>query len=260
MKLLLLVAYVFSLFASGEWLGLVICTAILLVCYRIAHISLKRAARGLLPVLFILAFTFLANALTFLSPPVDAMPQDTLVTFWGTYTLPQSIPLIGSFGVRPLGALMGIYFALRIVLLVSVTTLLTFTTPIVSLTDAVSQILRPLRALRVPVDDIAMMFTIALRFIPLTAEEAEKIIVAQTARGAHFKEGGPIKRARAYVPVLIPLVVSLFRRADALAGAMEGRCYAGRGRTRLNDAKLSGSDVAIGVIGAAALVVIGILL
>jgi energy-coupling factor transport system permease protein len=255
------VAYVFSLFASGEWLGLLVCAVLLLVCYRIANIPLKRAARGLLPVLFILAFTFLANAFTFRAPPPTTAPQtDVLTTFWATYTLPQTIPLIGSFGFRPLGALAGLYFVVRIVLLVCVTTLLTFTSSIVALADAVSSLLRPLTKLHMPVEDIAMMFTIALRFIPLTAEEAEKIIVAQSARGIRFKEGGPIKRARAYVPALIPLVVSLFRRADALAEAMEGRCYVGAGRTRMREAKMNGSDIAIGIIGAVVLVAVGILL
>ncbi|MDR2197593.1 MAG: energy-coupling factor transporter transmembrane protein EcfT [Coriobacteriales bacterium] len=251
MKLLLVAAYVAALFLVDGWLGLLFATALLIVGYRVAHIPLRLGARGLKPIVIILAFTFLANTLTFSADLAGSIGAETATDF---------IPLIGSFGIRPLGALRGLYFALRIVLLVSVTSLLTFSTSIVALSDALTQLMRPLAALRVPTEDIAMMFTIALRFIPLTAEEAEKIMVAQSARGAVFDAGGPLRRARAWVPVLVPLFVSLFRRADALAGAMETRCYRGRGRTHLRVSTLSGAHLAAGLIGALVLVAGGIVL
>jgi energy-coupling factor transport system permease protein len=111
----------------------------------------------------------------------------------------------------------GAFFVARISLLVLGTSLVTLTTSPVALTDALSQLMRPLRHVGVPVDDVAMMFSIALRFIPTTAEEADRIVTAQSARGARFDEGGPIRRAKAWLPVLVPLFVNLFRRADNLA-------------------------------------------
>jgi energy-coupling factor transport system permease protein len=246
MKLLLVTTYVAALFLVGGWVGLLACALLLIAGYRVAHIPLRLAARGLKPIIVILAFTLLANSLSFSLDPAS--------------TSPQAIALIGSFGIKPLGALRGLYFALRIVLLVSVTSLLTFSTSIVALSDALTQLMRPLAVLHVPTEDIAMMFTIALRFIPLTAEEAEKIMVAQSARGAVFDKGGPIKRARAWVPVLVPLFVGLFRRADALACAMETRCYRGKGRTHLRVSTLSGAHLAVGLLGAAALLALGIVL
>ncbi|MDR1089285.1 MAG: energy-coupling factor transporter transmembrane protein EcfT [Coriobacteriales bacterium] len=289
-KLLLVAVYVFALFACKTWIGLSAALLLLVILFAVAHIPARRALRGLKPVLFILAFTLLANALTFgaLDPatPTEqaaaqaaaagtasaemareshAAQQATLLSLpWLgldlSLDLPQSIPLMGSFGIRPLGIVRGLYFALRISLLVLVTSLLTYTTSVVSLTDAIGKLLAPLRALRVPVEDIAMVFTIALRFIPLTASEAEKLIVAQSARGARFNQGGLIRRARAWIPVMIPLFVNLFRRADHLAQAMESRCYIGRGRTQLSHDHLTGSDFAWAVCGSALLVAIGLLL
>ncbi|MDR3053728.1 MAG: energy-coupling factor transporter transmembrane protein EcfT [Coriobacteriales bacterium] len=251
MKLLLVVAFVFALFMVSGWLGLLTCVALLVTAYLIAGVPLKRAARGFKPVLLILAFTFFANALTFSAVPFDPATASDI---------PQSIALIGSFGVRPFGALQGLYFVLRIAALVSITSLLTFTSSVVSLADAITKLLAPLRLLRVPVEDIATMFSIALRFIPLTAEEAEKIMVAQSARGVRFDQGGPLKRARAWVPVMIPLFVNLFRRADELAAAMESRCYVGKGRTHLKVVVLQARDLVTGCVGTALLIVIGVLL
>ncbi|MBU4555480.1 MAG: energy-coupling factor transporter transmembrane protein EcfT, partial [Actinobacteria bacterium] len=155
----------------------------------------------------------------------------------------------------------GVFFALRIVLLVMGTSLVTLTTSPVQLTDGLERVLSPLERFRVPVGELAMMLTIALRFIPTTAEEAEKIIVAQTARGARFDKGGIIKRARAYVPVLVPLFVSLFRRADELATAMETRCYrGGTGRTRLHLSVLGRSDWGIMLLSSAVMLAGAVLL
>lgn len=309
-KLLLIVVYVFALFACSTWAGIVASLLLLLVVlFSVARIPARMALRGLKPVLFILLFTFFANAFTFSAmDPVLAAAQATADTHTaasgggmgvsgsgsgissgisnlaleasrGAQTaeqgallslpwlglnfsldLPQSVPLIGSFGIRPLGIVKGLYFVLRICLLVLVTSLLTYTTSVVSLTDAISSLLSPLRVFRVPVEDIAMVFTIALRFIPLTASEAEKLMVAQSARGAKFNQGGPLMRIRAWIPVMIPLFVNLFRRADHLAQAMESRCYVGRGRTQLAHAHITGKDVSWALIGSALLIGIGLLL
>jgi energy-coupling factor transporter transmembrane protein EcfT len=173
---------------------------------------------------------------------------------------PEAVALIGNFGVKPMGALRGLYFALRIVLLVSLTSLLTYTTSTVALSDGLVSLMRPLARVKVPTEDIATMFSIALRFIPITAEEAEKIMVAQSARGATFNKGGPIRRAKAWLPVMVPLFVSLFRRADELACAMETRCYVGKGRTHLRVAELVEIDFVIGIAGTLALILLGIVL
>jgi energy-coupling factor transport system permease protein len=298
-KLLLVVLYVFMIFMCRTWVGLLAAALILVILFSVARIPVRLALRGLTPVWFILIFTFLANALTLsavdpatvastaqeaaggstvenltadivaenaaaLARAHVAEQQSLLSLPWLNLDLgaglPQSIPLIGSFGIRPLGVVKGLYFALRISLLVLVTSLLTYTTSIISLTDAISRLLSPLRALRAPVEDIAMVFSIALRFIPLTALEAEKLMLAQSARGARFGEGGPIKRVRAWVPVLVPLFVNLFRRADHLAEAMESRCYVGAGRTLLVHVRLTSNDVVWAVAGSVLLISFGLLL
>jgi energy-coupling factor transport system permease protein len=256
MKLLIIAAYVFALFAVAGWLGLLLCIILFIVSYMLSGIPLKLAFRGLKPIIVLLIFTFLANTLTFSAAPLSEVSS---VGSLGSLSIPESIALIGGFGVKPMGAVRGLYFALRIVLLVGLTSLLTYTTSVVSLTDGFVSLMRPLARLRVPTEDIATMFSIALRFIPITAEEAEKIVVAQSARGSVFNKGGPFKRAKAWVPVMIPLFVSLFRRADELACAMETRCYDGQGRTHLRVVSMKDTDLAIGIIGALALILIGII-
>lgn len=288
-KLLLIVVYIFLLFASSTWLGILAALLILIIMFALARIPLRMALRGLLPVLIILAFTFFANALTFsaVDPATAAQQAAAEATAVGNMAaeaaedsfeaeqaallsipllgisldldLPESIPLIGSFGIRPLGIIKGLYFVLRISLLVLATSWLTYTTSIVSLTDAISKLLSPLRALRVPVEDVAMVFTIALRFIPLTAGEAERLRVAQSARGAQFNQGGIIKRVKAWIPVMIPLFVNLFKRADYLAQAMESRCYVGKGRTQLAHARITAVDALWGIAGSVLLISLGIL-
>ncbi len=228
-KLGLVVAYVAVLFGSDSWWGLTAALTAALVAVLISRVPIRLALRGLRPVAWLLVFTLIANSLR-----LDA--EGTLVS-------------IGRLGVDPQGLQDGCYFAVRIVALVLGTSILTLTTSPITLTDALTRIMAPLRHVRVPVDDIAMMFSISLRFIPTTAEEAEKIVVAQTARGAVFDEGGPVKRARAWVPVLVPLFVNLFRRADDLALAMESRCYTGSRRTRLHEPVMRSADWATLLVG-----------
>jgi energy-coupling factor transport system permease protein len=257
MKLLVVATYVFALFMVSGWVGLALCTLILVACFGVAGIPARLAVRGLMPILFILVFTFLANSFTFSALPAGEAP---LAPNTGPFAIPESIAWIGSFGIKPMGMIRGLYFVLRIVLLVAATSLLTFTTSVVAISDALVLLMRPLAKLKVPTEDIATMFSIALRFIPVTAEEADKIVVAQSARGAVFDKGGPIKRARAWVPVMVPLFVSLFRRADELACAMETRCYIGQGRSHLRVIRMGETDLAIGGFSAFALILLGVLL
>lgn len=245
-KLLLVTLYVFALFACQTWVGLLVALLTLVSMFAVAQVPARIALRGLRPILFILLFTLLANGLTFGAGAADGSAS--------------SIALIGSFGIRPLGFLKGLYFALRISLLVLATALLTYTSSVVSLTEAISRLLAPLAILRIPVDDLAMVLSIALRFIPLTASEAEKLMVAQSARGASFNQGGPIKRIKAWLPVMIPLFVSLFRRADYLAMAMESRCYVSRGRTVLAQGRITKTDIAWAILGSILLISVGVLL
>lgn len=231
-KLGLVVAYTAVLFGADGWWGLVAAIAVASLALGLSGVPLALALRGLRPVAWLLLFTVAANSLKLDSP-------DALVS-------------IGRLGVDAEGFRTGCFFAVRISALVVGTSLLTLTTSPVALTDALTRLMMPLRVFRVPVDDIAMMFSIALRFIPTTAEEAEKIIVAQTARGAVFDQGGPVRRARAWVPVLVPLFVNLFRRADDLALAMESRCYTGERRTRLHAPSMRVADWAVLIVGVTA--------
>jgi energy-coupling factor transport system permease protein len=221
-KLGLAVLYTVLLFTSSTWAGFAVAAALAIAAIAVSGVPLHLALRGLRPVAWLLAFTLVVNALRW-QPPV-------------------ALVRMGPLAVDGHGLATGLFFVARIVLLVVGTSLLTLTTSPVALTDALAELMRPLLVVRVPVDDIATMFSIALRFIPTTSEEAEKIVVAQTARGAVFDEGGPVKRARAWVPVLVPLLVNLFRRADDLAVAMESRCYTGVGRTRLHESRMRSAD------------------
>lgn len=240
-KIVLTFAYTLALFTIDSWYGLGATAVVALAALAASRVPISLAARGLVPVLWLLAFTLLANSLM----PVS--PSEPLVS-------------AGPLVVDSRGLMTGLFFAARIVLLVLGTSLITLTTSPVALTDGLTLLMGPLRHMRFPVDDAAMMMSIALRFMPTTAEETERIVVAQVARGADFGTGGPIRRARAWLPVLVPLFVRLFRRADDLAVAMEARCYRGEGRTRMRESRMSGSDWAsllVGVVLAGALVVIG---
>lgn len=241
-KMALMAALTVLLFASDSFVGLGLGACALAAGIALSRVPARLPLRGIRAISFLLVFTLLAHGLR-----------------WNPATV--TLVRIGPLGIDPDGVLTGVFFALRIVLLVVGTSLLTLTTSPVELTDALERLMAPLAPLRVPVGELAMMLTIALRFIPTTAEEAEKIIVAQSARGARFGEGGPIARAKAYVPVLVPLFVNLFRRADELATAMEARCYrGGRNRTRLHDSTLRATDWIVIVAGVGAMIFAGMVL
>ena len=215
LKLVLTVAYIVLLFAASNPLGLTLSILFLAVMYRVAKIPGKMILKSLKPILPIVLFTAVLN-LFFVSGE-----GDPLVHFW--------FLSIYAEGVR-----YAVLMAVRVMALIAGTSLLTYTTSPIVLTDAIEQLLKPLGKLHFPVHELAMMMSIALRFIPTLIEETDKIMNAQKARGAQLDTGKMTDRVKALVPVLIPLFISAFRRADELAMAMECRCYrGGTGRTRL---------------------------
>ena len=215
LKLVLTVAYIVLLFAASNPLGLTLSILFLGVMYKVAKIPVKMIGKSLKPILPIVLFTAVLN-LFFVSGE-----GDPLVHFW--------FLSIYAEGVR-----YAVLMAVRVMALIAGTSLLTYTTSPIVLTDAIEQLLKPLGKLHFPVHELAMMMSIALRFIPTLIEETDKIMNAQKARGTQLDTGKMTDRVKALVPVLIPLFISAFRRADELAMAMECRCYrGGTGRTRL---------------------------
>ena len=215
LKLVLTIAYIVLLFAASNPLGLTLSILFLGVMYKVAKIPVKMIGKSLKPILPIVLFTAVLN-LFFVSGE-----GDPLVHFW--------FLSIYAEGVR-----YAVLMAVRVMALIAGTSLLTYTTSPIVLTDAIEQLLKPLGKLHFPVHELAMMMSIALRFIPTLIEETDKIMNAQKARGAQLDTGKMLDRVKALVPVLIPLFISAFRRADELAMAMECRCYrGGTGRTRL---------------------------
>ena len=222
-KILATTALVLGLFLVDSIAGFLVVATAMTVLMAASGIPAGTFLRILRPVAFIVALTVLFQVLF-------SREGATLVE-WG--------PLeVHSGGLR-----LGLFLGLRILLLVSAAGLLTATTTPVALADGIEDLLSPLKRLRFPAHEVAMMMTIALRFIPTLGEEAEKITKAQAARGADFSEGGPLRRARALVPVLVPLTVGAFRRADELADAMESRGYrGGEGRTRYRELRFRTRD------------------
>ena len=215
LKLVLTVAYIVLLFAASNPLGLTLSILFLGVMYKVAKIPVKMIGKSLKPILPIVLFTAVLN-LFFVSGE-----GDPLVHFW--------FLSIYAEGVR-----YAVLMAVRVMALIAGTSLLTYTTSPIVLTDAIEQLLKPLGKLHFPVHELAMMMSIALRFIPTLIEETDKIMKAQIARGADMESGNLIQKAKAMIPILVPLFVSAFRRANDLAMAMEARCYrGGNGRTKM---------------------------
>lgn len=195
-----------------------------------SKISIKLILKGLKPILFIILFTAILN--------VFYTPGDVIWSF-------------GFLSVTKQGLITAFYMVLRIMLLITGTSMLTYTTSPIQLTDGIEHLLSPLKKLHAPVHELAMMMSIALRFIPTLIEETEKIMNAQKARGADFETGSLFKRAKALVPILVPLFISAFRRADDLAVAMECRLYRGDvGRTRMRELSVTKTDYAAIVLTA----------
>ena len=222
MKIILTLVYIAMLFAVSNPLGLPVAFAVPLAAFLIARIPLGMALKTLKPMIPIVLFTAVLNMFF-----VDGV----VLWQWSFFRITVD----------------GLYFAgmmaTRILLLVLGTALLTYTTSPISLTDGIERLLSPLKRIHFPAHELAMMMTIALRFIPTLVEETDKIMSAQKARGADMESGGLMQRVRALIPILIPLFVSSFRRAYELATAMECRCYrGGEGRTRMKQLHMNARD------------------
>lgn len=212
-KLLFVILYIVMLFTASWFVSYGVLLMFLAAVIAISRISLKVILKSLKPLLFIIVLTGLLNLFYTQGTP--------LVQFW-----------IITITVE--GLMNALFMVLRIAMLITGTFMLTYTTSPIALTDGLESLLSPLKKIRVPVHELAMMMCIALRFIPTLIEETDKIMNAQKARGADFETGNLIQRAKALIPILVPLFISSFRRADELAVAMECRCYhGGEGRTRM---------------------------
>ena len=213
-KLVMLVVYIVALFLAGGPASYGLMLVFLMTCIGISHVPGKAFLRGMKPLVFILIFTGILNLF-----------------------FTQGEKVLGSFWVITItleGVLRAVYMMARILMLIAGTFLLTYTTSPIALTDGLESLLNPLKKIKVPVHELAMMMCIALRFIPTLIEETDKIMSAQKARGADFETGKLMDRVKALVPILVPLFISAFRRADELATAMECRCYhGGEGRTKM---------------------------
>ena len=222
-KLLAVILYIVALFNAQGVVTYAIVAALLALCIIVSRVPFRSLTRGLKPIYIIVAFTAIMNLFFTSGTPLG--------TGWLLSHITQE-------GLRS-----AIYMILRIVMLIMGTFLLTYTTSPISLTDGLESLLSPLKKLRLPVHELAMMMSIALRFIPTLIEETDKIMNAQKARGAMLDNGSMMERVKALVPVLIPLFISAFRRADELAMAMECRCYrGGDGRTRLKVLRCTRQD------------------
>ena len=239
-KLIMLVAYIVALFLAKSWITYGIMFVFLAVVIKVSTIPLKSIVRGMKPLMMILVFTGVLNLFF-------TQEREVLVDFW--------IITITAGGLQR-----AIFMVIRILMLVTGTFLLTYTTSPIALTDGLEALLNPLKKLHVPVHELSMMMCIALRFIPTLIEETDKIMCAQKARGADFENGTIIERAKALVPILVPLFIGAFRRADELATAMECRCYqGGEGRTKMKLLRYHRNDVFSFGIGAALIAVVSVL-
>ena len=227
-KLLLTIVYIAALFTAQSYVSYAVMLIVTGVCIALSRIPLKVILRGLKPLWIIIALTAVLN--------IFFTPGRELVSFW-------------KITITYEGLVRAVFMVLRITMLIAGTFLLTYTTSPIALTDAMEILFGPLKKLKVPVHEMSMMMSMALRFIPTLIEETDKIMSAQKARGADFETGNLFQRARALLPLLVPLFVSAFRRADELAMAMECRCYrGGDGRTRLKVLKFGALDVKCAVV------------
>ena len=239
-KLVMLVVYIVALFLAVSWVSYGVMLLFLVSCIAISKIPVKSIFRGMKPLVMILIFTGVLNIFF-----TDG--ETVLVSFWViTITLE--------------GVVRAFFMMIRILMLISGTFLLTYTTSPIALTDGLESLLGPLKKIKLPVHELAMMMCIALRFIPTLIEETDKIMSAQKARGADFETGSLMQRVKALVPILVPLFISAFRRAAELATAMECRCYqGGEGRTKMKLLRYQRRDFGaygVGVLLLAAVIVL----
>lgn len=222
-KILITIMFIASLFFVNTFYPYILILAFILISIKLSKIPAKYVVKGLKPLMPIIIITFVINVL---------------------FTKGEVLLPLGPLAITKEGLSQAIFMALRLIFLITGTSLLTLTTSPISLTDGIERLLSPFKNIGLPAHELAMMMTIALRFIPTLLEETDKIMKAQMARGADFESGNVINRAKNLVPLLVPLFVNSFRRADELANAMEARCYrGGENRTRLNELKLNNQDI-----------------
>ena len=227
-KIILVLFYIIALFTADSWVSYGLVLVVSVICQSLSRIRAKNLFKGLKPMLVIITLTAVLNI------------------FYTTGT-----PVLPGWIITWEGIARAIKMVLRIVLLITGTFLLTYTTSPIALTDGLEILLNPLKKLKVPIHEMTMMMSMALRFIPTLIEETDKIMSAQRARGADFETGSLVRRAKALIPVLVPLFVSSFRRADELAVAMECRCdHGGEGRTRMKQLKMTSADITALILGA----------
>ena len=229
-KLILVILYIVALFQATNFLSYAVMALVTVTVIKISQVPPKALVRGLKPIVIIIVLTAVLNMF---------------------YTDGHVIFQIWKLKLTVEGIIKAFFMVIRIVMLICGTFLLTYTTAPVALTDGLELLLNPLKKLHVPVHEMSMMMSMALRFIPTLIEETDKISSAQKARGADFESGNLIQRAKALLPILVPLFVSAFRRADELAIAMESRCYhGGEGRTRMKQLRYQRLDYIALLLGA----------
>ncbi|MHC1749889.1 MAG: energy-coupling factor transporter transmembrane protein EcfT [Cellulosilyticaceae bacterium] len=222
-KILLTFIYIIALFFVDTFPGYVFVVVSLYTAIKLTKVPIKFMLKGLKGILFILIFTVVLN--------IFFTRGETVIFEWGIFVITLE------------GILLALKMAARLVLLIIGSSILTLTTSPIELTDGIESLLKPFRKIGVPAHEIAMMMSISLRFIPILLEETDKIMKAQMARGADFESGNIMKRAKAMIPIMVPLFISAFRRAEELAMAMEARCYrGGEGRTRMHQLKYQRKD------------------
>lgn len=226
LKIIFLIAFIVTIFLAKEFLALGFCAALLLLAIVFARIPAGKVFRAIKGILFIVVFTAVLNLLFY--------QGETVYWEYGILRITQE------------GLLFSAFLVLRLVLLVTCSSLLTYTTTPVALTDGIESLLYPLKLIRFPVHALALIMSIALRFIPILLDETERIMDAQKARGAQIDTGGIGKRIKAIVPIMIPLLLSAFRRADELGDAMDARCYSGgKKRTKYKKLRFTWRDVLV---------------
>lgn len=238
-KIWMVIFYIVALFTAKWFVSYAVMLVFLIVAVRISKVAVSTILRGMKPLIIIIILTGLLNIF---------------------YTQGEPLVKVWIFTITKEGILNAFFMIIRILMLVTGTFLLTYTTSPIALTDALEIMLSPLKKIKVPVHELSMMMCIALRFIPTLVEETDKIISAQKARGADFETGSLIRRAKALIPILVPLFISAFRRADELAVAMECRCYhGGEGRTRMKQLRYGWQDGVTLAIGLLMIVVVVVL-
>lgn len=224
MKIIITIILITALFLIGKFIGFAFFLVYVFTVIAIAKLPIRRILKGLKPIFFLVLLTLFLHV--FLTKGGEVLWE------WRFISIEEE------------GLYTGMFMVSRIILLIMFTSLLTLTTSPLQLTDGIEYLLKPLKRIGVPASELAMMMTIALRFIPTLLEEADKIMKAQKARGADFESGNIVKRAKSLIPLLVPLFISAFRRADDLALAMESRCYrGGEGRTRMHELSFKRRDI-----------------